>query len=215
MRAAVPARSFHDGHLHPYIAAILASISGFMMVNAGVTISAGGVGISQALCAWRRDHDTGRSFHGTTRCASARRPRERAWSTGRAAIGSCGFRSRDRRGARLDQLSIVGDRMVAPRVGLRSDRPPARGCGGPQSPSGGGPNGCALFSPKSDPNGFPRWIWSTRGPRSIAKIGGVSAKQRQTKTYNAGVAGSNPAPPTTKALVGRLDNGDLPPEFTR
>src|SRR5918995_3507206 len=44
MRAAVPARSFHDGHLHPYIAAILASISGFMMVNAGVTISAGGWG---------------------------------------------------------------------------------------------------------------------------------------------------------------------------
>lgn len=37
-------RVLHDGHLHPFVAVILASISGFLMVNAGVAFSEGGWG---------------------------------------------------------------------------------------------------------------------------------------------------------------------------
>ena len=44
MSAVMPVRGFHFGHLHPYVAAILASISGFLMVNAGVAFSEGGWG---------------------------------------------------------------------------------------------------------------------------------------------------------------------------
>ncbi len=43
--------------------------------------------------------------------------------------------------------------------------------------------------------------WDQEGPNETT---------RKAAPYNAGVGGSNPSPPTTKTLVGRLDNGDRP-----